>query len=197
MEFINVVTSNSMYVGGIVLFVIALAGFIFEKYNFGSKVFVEKVVKFMTKAEYGKLAGNALAEHVARFRNGTLDERMVLVLANVIEQIPGAKLLYTVFPKNSVINYLNKKVQGIFDTIEVALKGHVTYTEETFDIASFAGEISNIGLQAAEVEQVTNAVKDLKEVQESLSTLKPYLEYLPKLIEIAKALEKASEKVKK
>ena len=171
------------YYGGIVV-VILFVLFLAYKGLFGAK-FKKQSIDFMTKAQYSKLGRNALVETISKFRKGTMDERMVLVLANIIERIPIINLVYVILPKSLFINILYNQEQAIFDMIEKPLKSGNTYTFPEMELKAEP-------LKESELSQLTEAVKEFNEVLPTVKELKPLMENLPMLVEIAKLASKES-----
>lgn len=180
---------NLYYAGGAVVVLVVL--FLAYKGLFGAK-FKKHSIDLMTKAQYSKLGRNALVESIAKFRKGTMDEKMVLVLANLIEKVPGLNMIYTIFPKSLVINFLYNREQNIFDLIEKPLKSGAKYNfpETTAELKEFTPLGEN------EISQLTEAVKGFNEVIPTVKELKPLMDNLPTLVEVAKLFAK-SETVEK
>lgn len=173
---------NYYYAGIVVVILFVL--FLAYKGLFGAK-FKKQSIDFMTKAQYSKLGRNALVETISKFRKGTMDERMVLVLANVIERIPIINLVYVILPKSLFINILYNQEQAIFDMIEKPLKSGETYTFPEMELKAEP-------LKESELSQLTEAVKEFNEVLPTVKELKPLMENLPMLVEIAKLASKES-----
>ena len=174
---------NLYYAGGAVVVLVVL--FLAYKGLFGAK-FKKHSIDLMTKAQYSKLGRNALVESIAKFRKGTMDEKMVLVLANLIEKVPGLNMIYTIFPKSLVINFLYNREQNIFDLIEKPLKSGAKYNfpETTAELKEFTP------LGETEIAQLTEAVKGFNEVIPTVKELKPLMDNLPTLVEVAKLFAK-------
>lgn len=171
---------NYYYAGIVVVILFVL--FLAYKGLFGAK-FKKQSIDFMTKAQYSKLGRNTLVESISKFRKGTMDERMVLVLANIIERIPIINLVYVILPKSLFINILYNQEQAIFDMIEKPLKSGETYTFPEMELKAEP-------LKESELSQLTEAVKEFNEVLPTVKELKPLMENLPMLVEIAKLASK-------
>ena len=180
---------NNVFVIAVVVIVVLviLATFAFNAY-FGKK-FNKLATNFIAKAQYGKLnASEAIVKVIEKFRGGTMDERMVLVIAEIIEKLPFVNLIYTVFPKKSVINFLYKKSQKVFDNVEDALKAH-----RRFGIT----EIEGIALKTFDPEDFNLSHEDLKkgfntiaDIAPELNRLKPLLDNADQIAELVKILNK-------
>ena len=175
---------NYYYAGGIVAVLLVLfAGY---KNVFGNR-FKRMSVDFMTKAQYSRLGRNALADSIANFRKGTMDEKMVLVIANLIEKVPGLSTLYTIFPKKVVVNFLYSKEQAIFDLCESALKGHKKYPIPGSEITA---ELQLKELDSTQLDKIQETTDELKKVLPTLEKLNPLLDNLPTVIEMTQLLSK-------
>lgn len=115
----------------------------------------ERIIKFITKAEYGKLSKDALYDIVSKIHRSDLDERMVLVMAETIRSIPILGIAFKILPKAIVVTWLNKQVQGIFNFAEVALKGGKVYSDNTCILPDIDGaiidNISNVATKGLDV----------------------------------------------
>lgn len=132
---------------GYILLILFITGFIWL--NKAKGRLGERIIKFITKAEYGKLSKDALYEIVSKIHRSDLDERMVLVMAEAIRSIPILGIAFKVLPKAIVVTWLNKQVQGIFNFAEVALKGGKVYSDNTcitpiVDEATLINNVSNV-----------------------------------------------------
>lgn len=175
---------NYYYAGGIVAVLLVLfAGY---KNVFGSR-FKRMSVDFMTKAQYSRLGRNALADSIAKFRKGTMDEKMVLVIANLIEKVPGLSTLYTIFPKKVVVNFLYSKEQAMFDLCESALKGYKKYPIPGSEITA---ELQLKELDSTQLDKIQETTDELKKVLPTLEKLNPLLDNLPTVIEMTQLLSK-------
>lgn len=76
------------------------------------------VQKLIYKAEIGKLAKNKMYDAVVRLEQSELDDRMILVLAELMQQIP---VLPLIIPKRILIPLLQRSVQRIFNQIKKLL----------------------------------------------------------------------------
>lgn len=76
------------------------------------------VQKLIYKAEIGKLAKNKMYDAVVRLEQSELDDRMILVLAELLQQIP---ILPLIIPKRILIPLLQRSVQRIFNQIKKLL----------------------------------------------------------------------------
>ena len=171
---------NYYYAGGIVAVLLVLfAGY---KNIFGNR-FKRMSVDFMTKAQYSRLGRNALADSIANFRKGTMDEKMVLVIANLIEKVPGLSTLYTIFPKKTVVNFLYSKTQSMFDLCESALKGYKKYPIPGSEITA---ELQLKELDSTQLDKIQEATDEFRKVLPTIEKLNPLLDELPKIIELGK-----------
>lgn len=174
---------NYYYAGGIVaVLLILFAGY---KNVFGSR-FKRMSVDFMTKAQYSRLGRNALADSIAKFRKGTMDEKMVLVIANLIEHVPGLSTVYTFFPKKTVVNFLYAKTQAMFDLCESALKGYKKYPIPGSEITAELHELEPRELNIEQLDQIQKATDEFRKVLPTLEKLNPLLDELPKVIELGR-----------
>ena len=175
---------NYYYAGGIVAVLLVLfAGY---KNVFGNR-FKRMSVDFMTKAQYSRLGRNALADSITNFRKGTMDEKMVLVIANLIEKVPGLSTLYTIFPKKVVVNFLYSKEQAMFDLCESALKGYKKYPIPGSEITA---ELQLKELDSTQLDKIQETTDELKKVLPTLEKLNPLLDNLPTVIEMTRLLSK-------
>lgn len=174
---------NYYYAGGIVaVLLILFAGY---KNVFGSR-FKRMSVDFMTKAQYSRLGRNALADSIAKFRKGTMDEKMVLVIANLIEHVPGLSTVYTFFPKKTVVNFLYSKTQAMFDLCESALKGYKKYPIplDHYQLGEMTTELKE--LDNSQLDKIQEATDEFRKVLPTLEKLNPLLDELPKIIELGR-----------
>ena len=174
---------NYYYAGGIVaVLLILFAGY---KNVFGSR-FKRMSVDFMTKAQYSRLGRNALADSIAKFRKGTMDEKMVLVIANLIEHVPGLSTIYTFFPKKTVVNFLYSKTQAMFDLCESALKGYKKYPIplDHYQLGEMTTELTE--LDNTQLNKIQEATDEFRKVLPTLEKLNPLLDELPKIIELGR-----------
>ena len=182
---------NYYYAGGIVAVLLVLfAGY---KNVFGNR-FKRMSVDFMTKAQYSRLGRNALADSIANFRKGTMDEKMVLVIANLIEKVPGLSTLYTIFPKKTVVNFLYAKTQSMFDLCESALKGYKKYPIPGSEITA---ELQLKELDSTQLDKIQEATDEFRKVLPTIEKLNPLLDELPKIIELGKIFTAKPEETKK
>ena len=180
---------NYYYAGGIVaVLLILFAGY---KNVFGSR-FKRMSVDFMTKAQYSRLGRNALADSIAKFRKGTMDEKMVLVIANLIEHVPGLSTIYTFFPKKTVVNFLYSKTQAMFDLCESALKGYKKYPIPGSEITAELMELDN-----SQLDKIQEATDEFRKVLPTLEKLNPLLDELPKVIELGRIFTDKKDDTKK
>ena len=84
---------------------------------FNSK-FRAKVYNLIAQAEVGDLSKESLAKTIDKVQQGDLDERMVLVMASIIQLVPVLNLI----PKSILTPFLNKYVQKAFNRIKLVLK---------------------------------------------------------------------------
>lgn len=182
---------NYYYAGGIVaVLLILFAGY---KNVFGSR-FKRMSVDLMTKAQYSRLGRNALADSIAKFRKGTMDERMVLVIANLIEHVPGLSTVYAFFPKPAVVNFLYSKTQAIFDLCESALKGYKKYPIPGSEITA---ELQLKELDSTQLDKIQEATDEFRKVLPTIEKLNPLLDELPKIIELGQILTAKPDETKK
>jgi len=169
----------------------------------------ERIIKFITKAEYGKLSKDALYDIVSKIHRSDLDERMVLVMAETIRSIPILGIAFKILPKPIVVTWLNKQVQGIFNFAEVALKGGKVYNDNTcilpdIDGANIIDNISNVATKGLDVImpkmeatdkvllELTDKVNQISEVVNKMK-INNITTHIPKKEEIVNTVE---EKVK-
>lgn len=185
---------NYYYAGGIVaVLLILFAGY---KNVFGSR-FKRMSVDFMTKAQYSRLGRNALADSIAKFRKGTMDEKMVLVIANLIEHVPGLSTVYTFFPKKTVVNLLYSKTQAMFDLCESALKGYKKYPIplDHYQLGEMTAELTE--LDNTQLNKIQEATDEFRKVLPTLEKLNPLLDELPKIIELGRIFTDKKDDTKK
>ena len=84
---------------------------------FNSK-FRAKVYNLIAQAEIGTLSKESLVKTIDKVQQGDLDERMVLVMASIIQLVPVLNLI----PKSILTPFLNKYTQKAFNRIKLALK---------------------------------------------------------------------------
>lgn len=185
---------NYYYAGGIVaVLLILFAGY---KNVFGSR-FKRMSVDFMTKAQYSRLGRNALADSIAKFRKGTMDEKMVLVIANLIEHVPGLSTVYTFFPKKTVVNFLYSKTQAMFDLCESALKGYKKYPIplDHYQLGEITTELKE--LDNSQLDKIQEATDEFRKVLPTIEKLNPLLDELPKIIELGRIFTDKKDDTKK
>lgn len=185
---------NYYYAGGIVaVLLILFAGY---KNVFGSR-FKRMSVDFMTKAQYSRLGRNALADSIAKFRKGTMDEKMVLVIANLIEHVPGLSTIYTFFPKKTVVNFLYAKTQAMFDLCESALKGYKKYPIplDHYQLGEITTELKE--LDNSQLDKIQEATDEFRKVLPTIEKLNPLLDELPKIIELGRIFTDKKDDTKK
>nr|DAP68607.1 MAG TPA: hypothetical protein [Caudoviricetes sp.] len=139
---------------GYILLILFIVGFIWL--NNAKGRLGERIIKFITKAEYGKLSKDALYDIVTKIHRSDLDERMVLVMAETIRSIPILGIAFKFLPKPFVVIWLNKQVQGIFNFAEVALKGGKVYSDNTctipvVDEATLINNASNVATKGVDM----------------------------------------------
>ena len=76
------------------------------------------VQKLIYKAEIGKLAKSRMYNVIIKLEKSNLDDRMVLVLAELMQRIP---ILPLIIPKRLLIPILQRSVQRIFNQIKKLL----------------------------------------------------------------------------
>ena len=84
---------------------------------FNSK-FRAKVYTLIAKAEVGDISKESLAKAIDKVQAGDLDDRMVLVMASIVQLLPVLNLV----PKSILVPFLNKYTQKAFDRIKLALR---------------------------------------------------------------------------
>lgn len=84
---------------------------------FNSK-FRAKVYNLIAQAEIGTLSKESLVKSIDKIQRGDLDERMVLVMASIIQLVPVLNLV----PTGILTPILNKYTQKAFNRIKLALK---------------------------------------------------------------------------
>ena len=110
-----------------------------------------------------------------------MDEKMVLVIANLIEHVPGLSTVYTIFPKKTVVNFLYSKTQSMFDLCESALKGYKKYPIPGSEITMELKELDN-----SQLDKIQEATDEFRKVLPTLEKLNPLLDELPKVIELGR-----------
>lgn len=199
----NLIRQNIGYIS-LILFV---TGFIWL--NKAKGRLGERIIKFITKAEYGKLSKDALYDIVSKIHRSDLDERMVLVMAETIRSIPILGIAFKILPKPIVVTWLNKQVQGIFNFAEVALKGGKVYSDNTcilpdIDEAAIIDNISNVATKGIDtilpkmeatdqvLLELTEKVNQISEVVNKMK-INNITTHIPKKEEIVNTVE---EKIK-
>ena len=84
---------------------------------FNSK-FRAKVYNLIAQAEVGNISRESLIKTIDKVQEGDLDDRMVLVMASIVQLVP----VLNIIPKSILVPFLNKYVQKAFDRIKLALK---------------------------------------------------------------------------
>ena len=84
---------------------------------FNSK-FRAKVYNLIAQPEIGVLSKESLVKSIDKVQQGDLDERMVLVMASIIQLVPVLNLV----PTGILTHILNKYTQKAFNRIKLALK---------------------------------------------------------------------------
>lgn len=123
------------------------------------------VQKLIYKAEVGKLAKNRMYDAVVRLEQSDLDDRMILVLAELLQQIP---VLPLIIPKRILIPLLQRSVQRIFNQIKKLLDANAGKEElviqNAIDITQKEELIKEI------TKRVENTLKgDLEDVAKQLA----------------------------
>lgn len=192
---------------GYILLILFVTGFIWL--NKAKGRLGERIIKFITKAEYGKLSKDALYEIVTKIHRSDLDERMVLVMAEAIRSIPILGIAFKILPKPIVVTWLNKQVQGIFNFAEVALKGGKVYSDNTctipvVDEATLINNVSNVATKGIDtilpkmeatdrvLLELTEKVNQISEVVNKMK-INNITTHIPKKEEVVNTVE---EKVK-
>ena len=111
LNFYHTVMKNQIWLV-IVLLIVTIIVLIFN-----SK-FRAKVYNLIAQAEVGDLSKESLAKTIDKVQQGDLDERMVLVMASIIQLVPVLNLI----PKSILTPFLNKYTQKAFNRIKLALK---------------------------------------------------------------------------
>lgn len=100
--------STYIFIGIILLMIIIFAI---------NKRFRLLVQKLIYKAEIGELVKSSLYTVVESANHSNWDEKMVLVIAELLVQIPVIRFL----PKSFIVKFLNKRVQNIFNSVRKLL----------------------------------------------------------------------------
>lgn len=111
MGIINFITQNAIVLDIVVILVILIGVFLNKKFR-------SFVYDLMAKAEENKLTYDVSTSTIDKLQKSDLDERMVLVIANIIHSLPILHIL----PKSFVISFLNNYVQKAFNNIKDLLK---------------------------------------------------------------------------
>lgn len=145
--------------------------FIFLSLSKNYRLLVQKLIY---KAEIGKLAKSRMYNAVVRFEDSDLDERMVLVLAELLQRIP---VLPLIMPKRILIPLLQRSVQRIFNQIKKLLDANSVkkiseVTEEKQKIVeSVFGNEREVLIKEV-TDRVEKSIKgDLSELTETLVKL--------------------------
>ena len=129
------------------------------------------VQKLIYKAEIGKLAKNKMYDAVVRLEQSELDDRMILVLAELMQQIP---VLPLIIPKRILIPLLQRSVQRIFNQIKKLLdantgKGDCNKCKEELVIQSAIDITQKEELIKEITKRVENTLKgDLEDITRQL-----------------------------
>lgn len=169
----------------------------------------ERIIKFITKAEYGKLSKDALYGIVTKIHRSDLDERMVLVMAETIRSIPILGIAFKLLPKPIFVTWLNKQVQGIFNFAEVALKGEKIYNDipsiPLVNEATLINTASNITTKGIDIIlpkmeatdkvllELTSKVNEISEVVNKMK-INNITTHIPKKEEVVNNIESSIEK---
>ena len=142
---------------------------------FNSK-FRAKVYNLIAQAEVGNISRESLIKTIDKVQEGDLDDRMVLVMASIVQLVP----VLNIIPKSILVPFLNKYVQKAFDRIKLALKTVPKNATVAVQIDVQAENISNT---------IVSKLTDLESNKEEEET------HIPKE-EIATRLDEIFERVK-
>ena len=107
----NFLMKNQIWILIIILIIIII-------YLIFNSKFRAKVYTLIAKAEVGDISKESLAKAIDKVQAGDLDDRMVLVMASIVQLLPVLNLV----PKSILVPFLNKYTQKAFDRIKLALR---------------------------------------------------------------------------
>ena len=107
----NFLMKNQIWILIIILIIIII-------YLIFNSKFRAKVYTLIAKAEVGDISKESLAKAIDKVQAGDLDDRMVLVMASIVQLLPVLNLV----PRSILVPFLNKYTQKAFDRIKLALR---------------------------------------------------------------------------
>ena len=107
----NFLMKNQIWILIIILIIIII-------YLIFNSKFRAKVYTLIAKAEVGDISKESLAKAIDKVQAGDLDDRMVLVMASIVQLLPVLNLV----PRSILVPFLNKYTQKAFNRIKLALK---------------------------------------------------------------------------
>lgn len=131
------------------------------------------VQKLIYKAEVGTLTKNRMYDAVVRLEKSDLDDRMILVISELMQQIP---LLPLILPKRILIVLLQRSVQRIFNQVKKLLdanrKQEEVNGELIKDIYSALSDKEKEVIITEVVKRVESPIKeDLKKMADDITKL--------------------------
>lgn len=131
------------------------------------------VQKLIYKAEIGTLTKNRMYDAVVRLEKSDLDDRMILVISELMQQIP---LLPLILPKKVLIVLLQRSVQRIFNQVKKLLdanrKQEEVNSELIKDIYSALSDKEKEVIITEVVKRVESPIKeDLKKMADDITKL--------------------------
>ena len=138
--------------------------------------FKSSVITMITKARYGKISKEALGNIINKIQKSDLDDRMVLVMAEIIHTIPFINMLYILIPKPVFVKFLNSAVQNIFNSIEVSLKGDTLYGDTTIKEKVAVETVSTLAISHIDnllprIEEQDKKINKILTLVENISTV--------------------------
>lgn len=131
------------------------------------------VQKLIYKAEIGTLTKNRMYDAVVRLEKSDLDDRMILVISELMQQIP---VLPLILPKKVLIVILQRSVQRIFNQVKKLLdanrKQEEVNGELIKDIYSALSDKEKEVIITEVVKRVESPIKeDLKKMADDITKL--------------------------
>lgn len=131
------------------------------------------VQKLIYKAEIGTLTKNRMYDAVVRLEKSDLDDRMILVISELMQQIP---LLPLILPKRILIVLLQRSVQRIFNQVKKLLdanrKQEEVNGEPIKDIYSALSDKEKEVIIKEVIKRVESPIKeDLKKMADDITKL--------------------------
>ena len=131
------------------------------------------VQKLIYKAEIGTLTKNRMYDAVVRLEKSDLDDRMILVISELMQQIP---LLPLILPKRILIVLLQRSVQRIFNQVKKLLDANAKIEEVNGepikDIYSALSDKEKEVIIKEVIKRVESPIKeDLKKMADDITKL--------------------------